>query len=723
MVSFVELSSRSLDLWVTGVLKDLQRRRNRTLVGLLITLSRRRSFEAFLQAIIHCRGDSDDPLMVLLLEIYQLSLNQSKPSDASTQKGAARKSVAQRDEGKQTPRRRRRVLPVACVLSRCILAAVTPVLLHVFLSRRKEPIRLQRLSHCFSAIIHDVTGHLKRTGEYVASSGVRCMKSNARSRSNRRRRRQQIGIAMLGHDSLRQSLLRSCSVPTWLSQVNEEEARFTSQVVHRVRAASAEHYANVDNLSGLQEVILAIANSYHFGASNSVPCSLYQLYEQLPTGHAAVKSRVENALVYLQRLRSLDLEHKLSRHQILRDAAREHAIMRKGVDLPVNSNAKGGNATGSPWRKFRSPIMPANMCNSCTMPRRYALISGGASSTPVLEDVPMSKVVGRCLLFCGDYICGFSKVCSAVRHVRRAVTGARNDHLLLLAAAAALRSCPEEAPADGETMNLRPTHIVYYRYLRLIEAVSAAVFFPITPKSLLPSSKQAIGWVTADVISTMNEDSAQTKSTNEGNLEAAASLTGVEQPNANEGDDRGDDHGGDTGATAEKHTEEAKHGGFRDVSMTDMLINRYYMVQTLSAVPERRIFLSEESALCILRAHAAVFKIHFDHLREAFLQIREALMAEYLRTTTADAQLKRDASFAQYVGRMVSGRQSLGVDPPHGFSRLTVHYVLYSYARNVFTQFSVRSVNDMLPRAFWLSNRHMTLLSQRVRGGLGDVYL
>ncbi|CDR95531.1 hypothetical protein, conserved [Babesia bigemina] len=716
MVSFYELWSRGIDLWVTAVLKDLRRHRKKALLRLLITLARRKGFEAIAKAIIHCRGDRLDPLMALFMRLCELSrFEDATPSDSKSPQSVP-KQHGQHASGQRATGKSQVALSATSTLSRCILAAVTPLLLHVFATRSKVPLKSQGLCHCYSAIMADVMQFLDNTGKTVSSRALRCTKSATRSRTTRAFRRTVSAVGICASDKLDRTLLRSRALWSWLRQADPSESASATEIVMRVKASSAGNGHLVDNISGLQAVLVSIANGCNPESSAAVPSSLYQLLEQCPSSHGVIKTRIENAIVYLQRIRSLDLDFKYSRNQMLRDAAKSCAALRQGWDRRSDKPVREPTA----WSTIRDNValqsaMWRNRCLIATSSQGSTAVKTSPRCPP-LDDSQVSTVLGCCLLFCGDYLSGFSKICSAVNHAGFGIRVPAHDRLIYLAAGAMACSCPPgEDTGDLPILKLRPPHMVYYTFLRLVGAVSGTRLTAVEPRLLRPSSQLAVQWIVDDVLSSVAEHGttgAEGRADEVSKDNRSNEVAKLEADRAHREARKG----------PEAHADAIpKRSAVK--SFNGLLANRNAIVASLSESVGRRIYLSEDAALCIMRAHAKIFKVQFDHLREAFTQMHETFTATFNRLNEERGGKGGRESFARYVDDIRAAKVSVEDDSNRSFTRLMAPYALFAYARLVFSQLSLRASNEVFPRAFWLSNRHMALLGHRLRGGLRDAYL
>ncbi|GBE61296.1 zinc finger HIT domain-containing 3 isoform X2, putative [Babesia ovata] len=715
MVSFYELWSRGIDLWVTAVLKDLRRHRKKALLRLLATIARRRGYEAISEAIIHCRGDRLDPLMILLLRLCELSRFKDAAKSDSTNSPNLFKQQSQNGGDQRAKGESQAAMSATSTLSRCILSALTPLLLHVFVTRRKVPLKLQGLCHCYSAIMSDVMKFLENTGKTVSSRGLRCTKSATRSRTSRSFRRAGPVVGISASNKLDRSLLRSRAVLAWLRQADPSESASATEIVMRVKASSAGNGHLVDNVSGLQAVLVAVANSCNLESSAAIPSSLHQLHDQFPSSQTDIKARIENAIVYLQRIRSLDLDYKYTRSQMLRDAAKSYAALRQGregrSDKPVREQTVWHTIKDhisrypTIWR-HHDPIATPSYC--------YDTAKTGPQCPP-LDDAQVSTVVGRCLVFCGDHLSGFSKICSAVNHAGSGIRGPLHSRLLHLAAGAMVGSCPpEEDTGDTSILKLRTVDMAYYAFLRVVEAVCGTRLIAIEPRWLRPPSQLAVQWVVDDVMYSVAEHGISESEAQKDDV--------VDDTNVN--DDAKVDMDKSNRATHETPVATTvttpKRSSVKGFS--SLLANRNAIVASLSESVGRRIYLSEDAALCILRAHATIFKVHFDHLREAFKDMHETFTAT---ATSSDGEKESQGnreSLVAHVNELFAARRSDEDGSKRSLSRLMESYTLFAYARLVFSQLSLRTSNEMFPRAFWLSNRHMDLLGRRVRGDCPALY-
>ncbi|ORM40630.1 uncharacterized protein BXIN_2108 [Babesia sp. Xinjiang] len=721
MVSFGRLWSRSIDLWVRAVLKDLQRRRIRALLRILTTLSDLKGFRALCQAIIHCRGDLSDPVISLLLRLCEFSHCEvdSEPSYVTEHSTLQNTTDQCEEECPSQPREQERLDP-SRILSRCILATLTPTLLHVLLSRRKESMRSQGIWHCYSAITDDITTFLESTGGGSMPSTIRCWSGVTRLRSIRAFRPRPILLGLSASDSLDYALLKSKGISSLLRQVDLSESHRETEIVQRVKDSEVGNANPVDNTSGLKAVIISISNLCTVREPPVVPSSLYELYEHMQNDAGPVSSRIENAVVYLQRLRLLDLEHKTNRSQVLREAAKDYASLRQSCDRPIDVPLHETGIWSNLKRMFRIKSVESNQRLPSFKTRKPGSILVRSPLCQPVDDRQTSLLFGRCLLFCSGYINVFSKVYKAVQHASSAATTSRHDRLLLLAARAMLLNFRDQVSfANKRTLNLNPPLMVYYTFLRVVEAACHETFFAITPKSLYPPTKLAIEWVANAMFAYCNSGNCTAYKT---------SKSAARKSDASSNASVSTKSTGDTSVTeppaAAVFPAASTKISVSGKSLGAVLANRREIVESLSKISGRRIHLSEGSALSILRAHAVVFKINFDHLREAFRQIEEAFrILSFHKKRSLSSRVTKEY-IVDRVGDVFSGRLALLPGDTHrSFYRLLVPFALYTYAECVFTTLSERVCHDMYPRAFWVARSHMSLLSCRLRGRIPDLHL
>ncbi|GFE55796.1 bacteriocin secretion protein, putative [Babesia ovis] len=711
MVSFATLWSTSLDLWVKQVLKDLRRHRIRALLGLLTTLSRRRGLEAFFIAIIHSRGDCNDPVITLLLRLCELSRykgdhHESKNAETETSKNASK------DRGMDDVR-----MPASCMLSRCILASLTPMLLHVFLSRRKVSIKSQGIWHCYSAIIHDVTGFLKSTSDFAESKIIRCWKSASRLRSIRVYRPCNSTVGITTSDSLERAILGSKSIAPLLRQVDLSESASQNNIVERIKYSAVGNAHPVDNISGLQTVLVSISELYTARASGDIPCSLYQVYEHMQNGQGTINSYVEDAIVYLQRIKRLDLEFRNSRVQMLREAAKDYYSLKQTLGHHTDGPVREAGVWENVKRVFRINSIPLRPPNTGFYTRLLGSTLDKHSTRQLMDDRQVSHIVGHSLLFCSEHVGIFAKLHSAVKHAGGELPSPSHSRLLLLAAKAILLNFPENELSVTRHVKLESPLMVYYSFLRLIDAMSSDVFSSVAQQPLRPSTQMAVAWI-ADGISeysnkysrdnTVYKHSGSFSGTNgDTSSDIRYRTESVQEPTC------------ETSHIAEGDGDPSSDGS----APVSMLSKRRTIVESLSNIGGRRMYLTEEALLCILRAHATVFKVNFDHLREAFRNIREyfTLLLEQSKAYTPAEE--GHVPYVDMVGEVFDGTRMLHNDVKGSLNRLIVPYSLFEYAQMVFSRLSEYGSKAMYPQAFWLANCHMSMLGKRIRGRVGELHL
>ncbi|KAK1940267.1 hypothetical protein X943_001028 [Babesia divergens] len=713
MVSFVEVWSRSLDLWVTAVLKGMRRSRTRALVGLLSVLSHKRGFDAFALALIHCRGDREDSLMCLLLELCIMSRNIDKNVETEVDPG---KSGYKNPKETIAAKRHQDDLTTARTLSRSILAAITPLLLHIFLSRRKEVLRSQPLEHCYSAIFKDVDSCLKINAGPVSSAFF--LKSTpAYSRVKTRCKLPSSVVSLIHRDSIDRALLTG-SIDSVLRQVDLDRSQSATAIVNTVKETTLANADPPDNVSGIQDVLLAICNSFTLVASQNIPCSLYQLYEDLPLSQAAVRSRVENALVYIQRLRSLDLECKFSHIQMLREAAKANTQLCQYLESRLERRRPRPSKRWCHLNMMRRKNREDNIVPECNRKHEVPLVDTELTSVNyTLHDGHVSSIVGKALLFCSENISGFVKLCKDMKYIRSGGFHCTHKRLLLLAASAMLRNGQHESAEERASSIFPPPLMVYYTFMNVIESVCSDVFLPTTATYLHPSREIAVRWITRDISCSAAKDIEENKRAYKGSC--ISTSNSEMRPSAGK-------EALNNGSTASPSVEGIS--GALNVSncrpnACSMLASRDAVVKSLSSRSGRRIYLSENMALCILGAHATVFKIYFDHLRGALQEMKDEFTLLYRNSHAMHKSPTNVESFDHIVENIVSGRRPLTLADRHrSFNRLMMPYSLNAYTRLVFERFTVRMTSCMYLRAFWLSENHMKLLGRRIRGCDADVY-
>ncbi|EDO05292.1 hypothetical protein BBOV_I002090 [Babesia bovis T2Bo] len=700
MVSYGTLWSTSIDLWVRALLKDLRRNRTSALLGILRTFSRRRGLKAFYTALLHCCGDYNDPLVVLLLRLCQLSRYKVDiPKDDSEVSSSTKSKVTVQD-GK---------IPTYCMLSRCILATITPFLLHVLLSRRKVPMRHQSRCHCHSAIIQDFNVFASNSSAISESYIARCRRSSTRLRSKYSIIPRSAWLNSGNAGRLERAIYYSGSTLSLLRQVDPSESATQNEIVDRIKSSDIINQNPIDNISGLQAVLVLISEMHNVRVSDAIPCSLYQVYENLQGTQGPISTCIEDAIVYLQRLKTLDLDFKSNRIQLLRDAAKEYNSFNQQFVGHTNVQVREPGIWDNVKRAFR--MNPACKHQPKTGFYRRISVSDYFSNSigQGIDDRQLSFIVGNCLLFSSEYINIYVKLYSALTHGGGSSFFTFYDRFLMLAARAMIYN-GDNANYIDDDMKLSPPLIFYYTFLNVIGSISGDVFVPLTEKSLYFTDKTFVDWISNAMFVSCNKYASTESST-------SSAFT------------KGDSTMIDTSLDSSLSELSGNKEGLSHVEnpvvsvCNDLISNRRSILQGSLAPYARRVYISEEAILCILRAHTLIFKINFDHMRGSFRHIQDCFK-RYMELHSLGSSTRDVSTFQSFVKDVLSGRRSLH-DSKYNASyiRLALPYALYSYAQLVFTQLSKCASRYTYPQAFWLSNCHMAILSRRIRGRVSEPHL
>ncbi|KAK2197508.1 hypothetical protein BdWA1_000509 [Babesia duncani] len=599
METIYGLYTDATSLWAKQCLVKLFQSRKRGIYHILDTFSRPEHFRNVLGLLINCRGDLDDPVLGVFFEVMRHCRSRYRHAQVSN------------------------LLPIETealeTVSRIILAAVTPVLIHVYLTRLKVPACKIHSCHVLDAILHDVNSFTNQTNGQLETLKIKwkgrpkCLASFGK-------------LKLKSRSKIEHLILGGGPFSKFYQELDFDESKDEYELVEHLKQQQELKDNPIDNISGLQLLLCEISKMVITKSmTDEIPSSLIQYYQMIPETSNEIKGQMEDAIVYIQRIRITDLEHRLSRQRVLLDALLDHQRITGIRKRCQNKLLKIVNRKGNTIIKTRV---------------NYSEMTSGG----LITDEEMVSLVSKCLMFYQEYFYGFNKFCSTKAAMYKRYNRMEPSWNALRVASNALGLGNKMMGDKGSFLNNKSIFssvlLSYKSLLHLLMAMTSFEFVSITPFTLFGLSMKPKGFASRA-------------------LDSCNSLLNFKV-----------------------ETRSSIFDAFQDLKCN-------------------RLYVNEALIFCILRVHAAVYRLLYCNLHECMAQMDKRFKkSKYIKTGT----LIKGMVWHKCQYKDVFEDFDI-------YSRFIPEYILYRQNSKIANQCEKRATQEMLPKAYWISKSHMQILN------------